>query len=147
MKLQEQPLKDGHIYLVPRLFPAHKETLHEKYGVVYDLCLYSKKLQYNTTGRMVNFYVIDSDNRDKYYPYEIWQTSPQKILYGERRLVKSIDVTNVYAKKIQRWFTKMKKDSAAQFISEALFAAMLEPITGWLYKRTKRNWDAMFATT
>lgn len=146
MRLKEQSLKDGHIYLVPRLFPGHKEELHQKYGVVYDLCLYSKKQQYNTTGKMVNFYVIDSDNRDKYYPYVIWQTSSQKIVYGERRLVESIDVTNVYANKIQRWFTTLRKDRAAQFISDALFTAMLEPTTGWLYKRTKRNWEAMFAS-
>lgn len=144
MVLQEQTLEEGHLYLVPRLFPGFKEEQINKFGYVYDLCLYSKKYQYNTSGKMTNFLVIDSDKRDPYYAYEIWQTSSVKINYtGGKTIIPSIDITNVYASKIQRWYRTLQKSKAAKFISETLFMHMVEPRTGWLYKRALKHWDTM----
>jgi len=144
MVLQPQTLEDGHLYLVPRMFPGYKEELINKYGYVYDLCLYSQMYQHNTSGKMTNFLVIDSDKRDPYCPYEIWQTSSIKINYiGKKNIISSIDVTNIYANKIQRWYTKIQKDRAAKFISEMLFMYMIEPSTGWLYKRALNQWNTM----
>ena len=142
-RLRRQELIDEHIYLVPRMFPVYKQNLIQKYGFVYDLCLYSTKFQANTTGKMVNFFVLQSDKRDPYYPYEIWQTSPQKIVYGSREILKSIDVTEVYARKIQKWFTRLRKNNAAKFISERLFQHMIEPGKGWLYKKAFERWNVL----
>ena len=142
MVLQPQILKDGHLYLVPRMFPGYKEDLINKYGHVYDLCLYTEMYQRNTSGKMTNFLVIDSDNRDPYQHYEIWQTSSIKIKYnGGKTIISSIDMTNIYANKIQRWYTKLQKEKAAKFISEMLFMHMVQPSTGWLYKRALRQWN------
>ena len=145
MRLKRQQLKEGHLYLVPRMFPVQKHELTNKYGVVYDLCLYSSLYQRNTTGKMINFMVIDSDNRDPYYPYELWQTSPIKIEYTDtKKIHRSIEMSNVYAKKIQKWYIEMKRERARQFISEMLFFHMLKPITGWLYKRSLKKWESQF---
>lgn len=138
-----QELIDGHIYLVPRMFPLYKQDLIQKYGAVYDLCLYSSKFQVNTTGRMVNFFVLQSDKREPYHPYEIWQTSPQKNVHGSREILKSIDVTEVYVRKIQKWFTTLRRNNAAKFISEQLFQHMVEPGRGWLYKKAFERWNVL----
>ena len=61
---------------------------------------------------MTNFLVIDSDKRDPYYAYEMWQTSSVKINYtGGKTIIPSIDITNVYASKIQMVLTTKVKGS------------------------------------
>lgn len=142
-RIKSQTLIEGHLYMVPRLFAGYEPELHQKYGCAYDLCVYSKNYQYKTIGRMVNFYVLESDSRKPYPPGQIWSTSTQKytITDGKKTIYPSVDVTPVFARKIQRWYTQKRKERAATFISHTLFEHMITPGQGWLYKRAQQRWN------
>lgn len=132
---------DGHVYLIPRLFPLNEVHNIHKYGCLYDLCRYLDKNQVNTTGVMSNYVVIESDARKAYPAGSIWSTSPRKVsvLPQSRIVYKSIDVTSYFASKIQKWYSKIRRDRAAKFIANSLFERMIIP-EGWLYRQAKKSW-------
>lgn len=143
LRIKPQTLIEGHLYMVPRLFAGYEPHLHEKYGCVYDLCVYSKKYQYKNVGKMVNFFVLESDSRKPYPPGDIWSTSTQKSTFnhGKKKVFTSLDVTPMFARRIERWYIAQKKKRAAQFIAHTLFEIMTTPGTGWLFKRAKHRWN------
>ena len=139
-------MQDGHLYMIPRLFPNYEVDAIEKHGCVYDLCLYKDSLQRNKTGKLINFYVLDSDARRRYPPHQIWSTSSYKRKIGSPIIYNSIDVTPIYANKIKRWYTKRNKERAAKFISHMLFEYMIRPKSGWLYRRSLTSWESQIKT-
>ena len=138
-------LKDNHVYLVPRLFPGYKTTLIQKHGCVYDLCRYSIKHQYDCVGKMTYFYIINTDARYICSPYGLWQTSCKKsALSHEGRMVyHTIDVTNLYANKIQKWCKTQLRNRAGKYIAYTLFEYMIQPKTGWLYKKHLQSFNTV----
>ena len=135
-------MQDGRVYMVPRLFPNYKIAEIQKHGCVFDLCLYKESLQTNTAGKLINFYVLDSDARSRYPPHQIWSTSKHKRAIGSTIVYETIDVTPIYANKIKRWYTKRNKERAAKFISHMLFEIMMRPSSGWLYRRSLKSWES-----
>ena len=135
-------MQDGHLYMVPRLFPTYKQNEINKYGCVYDLCVYRESLQTNITNKLINFYILDSDARSYYPPYQIWSTSQYKRAIGNpQHKYETFDVTHIYANKLVQWYRNIRKQRAAKLISEILFEYMLQPRTGWLYKRSLKSWN------
>ena len=133
------------LYLVPRLFPGGDHRV-DKHNCLYDLCLLPKQSNDRVSPYMLNFYVIQSDNRKFYASGEIWSTSAiKKRSIGEKSLrgtYYSIDMTDFFANRIQRlWQRYKERKEASAYICHWLFHAITVPRTGWLFRRTERKWQ------